>query len=74
MDKDELLVAQKDTTKLARTLEVLQDHKWHCGKHELPGTQHAALIRQLKQQGWQIEKDLRWCDNCQENVTHRRLC
>jgi len=39
-------------TKLAKIFTILADGEWHCGKHELPGTQPAKAIRIIRQQNW----------------------
>jgi len=60
-------------TKLYKAYKVLSDRKWHCGKHELPGTQSAGLVRDLKVRGATIEKKMLPCRVCQEETTHRRM-
>jgi hypothetical protein len=35
-------------TKLAQIFTILSDGKWHCGKHELPGTQPAKAIQIIR--------------------------
>ena len=45
----------KEGTKLAKNFMILSDGKWHCGKHELPGTQPAKAIQIIRQHGFQIE-------------------
>ncbi len=60
-------------TKLHRAYQVLADGKWHCGKHELPGTQSAGLVRELVSRGATIEKKAMPCRFCNEETTHRRM-
>lgn len=60
-------------TKLHKCFQILSDHKWHCGKHELPGTQSAALIRQIVQEGYKVQKETHFCRTCDEKTTHRKL-
>lgn len=63
----------KEGTKLARNFLILSDGKWHCGKHELPGTQPAKAIQIIRQHGFQIENKTYYCSVCQEKTVHRRL-
>jgi hypothetical protein len=60
-------------TKLAKCFTVLSDHKWHCGKHELPGTQSAGLIKGIVDRGHKVEKSMKFCKICNEDTTHRML-
>ena len=46
----------KEGTKLARIFTILADQEWHCGKHDLPGTQPAKAIQIIRQNGYDIEK------------------
>ena len=63
----------KEGTKLAKNFMILSDGKWHCGKHELPGTQPAKAIQIIRQHGFQIENKTQYCSVCQEKTVHRRL-
>jgi hypothetical protein len=60
-------------TKIYRAYQVLSDKKWHCGKHELPGTQSAGLVRELINRGAKIEKASKYCPVCNEETTHRKM-
>ena len=60
-------------TKLAQIFTILSDSKWHCGKHELPGTQPAKAIQIIRQHGFNIENNTRYCDKCKDKTVHRRL-
>jgi len=60
-------------TKLAKLFTTLSDGKWHCGKHELPGTQPAKGIQIIRQHGFTIENQSTYCDVCQDRTVHRRL-
>ncbi|OGX25665.1 MAG: hypothetical protein A3J51_01635 [Omnitrophica WOR_2 bacterium RIFCSPHIGHO2_02_FULL_45_21] len=63
----------KEGTKLAKNFLILSDGKWHCGKHELPGTQPAKAIQIIRQHGFQIENKNQYCSVCQDKTVHRRL-
>ncbi len=63
----------KEGTKLAKNFMILSDGKWHCGKHELPGTQPAKAIQIIRQHGFQIENKTQYCSVCQDKTVHRRL-
>lgn len=63
----------KADTKLAKTFTILADGKWHCGKHELPGTQPAKAIQIIRQHGFEIENVTRYCSICKEKTVHRSL-
>lgn len=60
-------------TKLATIFTVLSDGEWHCGKHELPGTQPAKAIQIIRQHGFSIENNTRHCSVCKDKTVHRRL-
>jgi len=60
-------------TKVYKAYQILRDKNWHCGKHELPGTQSAGLVRDLRGHGANIETKAMPCRVCQEVTTHRRL-
>lgn len=45
-------------TKLATIFTILSDGEWHCGKHELPGTQPAKAIQIIRQHGFQLKMTL----------------
>lgn len=63
----------KDETKIYKTFTVLSDLKWHCSKHELPGTQPAKAIQIIGQHGFKTEKKTMYCEACKEKTVHRRL-
>lgn len=52
---------------------ILQDMQWHCGKHELPGTQPAKAIQIIRQHGYDIENKTILCSTCRDKTVHRRL-
>jgi len=60
-------------TKLAQVFTILADGKWHCGKHELPGTQPAKAIQIIRQHGFSIENKTTLCATCKDKTVHRRL-
>jgi hypothetical protein len=60
-------------TKLAQIFTILSDTEWHCGKHELPGTQPAKAIQIIRQHGFQIENQTIYCSVCGDKTVHRRL-
>jgi len=60
-------------TKLEQIFTILSDGEWHCGKHELPGTQPAKAIQIIRQHGFQIENNTLHCLVCGYNTVHRRL-
>jgi hypothetical protein len=60
-------------TKLAKAFNILSDLQWHCGKHGLPGTQSAGLIREIVAKGYSVEKKSMFCRICDEENIHRRL-
>lgn len=63
----------REDTKTGQTFETLSDLTWHCGKHELPGTQSAALVKRITDIGYEIERTTAHCHTCREETTHRRL-
>jgi len=63
----------KDGTKLNLVYTILLDQEWHCGKHELPGTQPAKAIQIIRQNGFDVENKTIYCPVCDEKVVHRRL-
>jgi hypothetical protein len=60
-------------TKLAQIFTILSDGEWHCGKHELPGTQPAKAIQIIRQHGFKIENNTRYCKVCKDKTVHRLL-
>jgi len=60
-------------TKLEKAFTILSDGEWHCGKHELPGTQPAKAIQIIRQHGFEIEKSTRHCKICKDRTVHRKL-
>lgn len=60
-------------TQKYQILLLLQDMNWHCGNHELPGTQPAKPIQTLIQHGYDIEKKTIFCEVCNSKAVHRRL-
>jgi hypothetical protein len=60
-------------TKLAQIFTILSDGEFHCGKHELPGTQPAKAIQIIRQHGFQIENGTIYCPVCKDRTVHRRL-
>lgn len=63
----------KEGTKLAKAFTILSDGEWHCGKHELPGTQPAKAIQIIRQHGFEIINKSIYCDVCGEKTVHRKL-
>jgi hypothetical protein len=60
-------------TQLAQIFTLLSDGNWHCGKHELPGTQPAKPIQLIRQHGFNIENKNIFCTVCNAKTVHRRL-
>ena len=60
-------------TKLAKVFTILSDGEWHCGKHELPGTQPAKAIQIIRQHGFEINNKTIYCNACEDKTVHRRL-
>ncbi|MBU4311941.1 MAG: hypothetical protein KJ706_04420 [Candidatus Omnitrophica bacterium] len=60
-------------TRLAKIFSILSDGEWHCGKHELPGTQPAKAIQIIRQHGFSIENSTHYCKKCKDKTFHRRL-
>lgn len=60
-------------TNLATIFTTLSDCKWHCGKHELPGTQPAKPIQVIRQHGFDIENKTMLCTVCGVRTVHRKL-
>lgn len=60
-------------SKIDQTFLLLQDMQWHCGKHELPGTQPAKAIQIIRQNGYDIENQTSFCPVCKDRTIHRRL-
>ena len=60
-------------TKIWLIFSLLQDMNWHCGKHELPGTQPAKAIQIIRQHGYDIENKTILCEICKDKTVHRRL-
>jgi len=60
-------------TKLRRIFVILSDQQWHCGKHELPGTQPAKAIQIIRHNGFEVENKTMQCTVCGEKTVHRRL-
>ncbi len=60
-------------TKLAQIFTILSDGEWHCGKHELPGTQPAKAIQIIRQNGFNIINETLYCNICKDKTVHRKL-
>jgi hypothetical protein len=60
-------------TQIYRIFQLLSDGDWHCGKHELPGTQPAKAIQIIRQNGYEIENKKTLCPVCGYKTVHRRL-
>lgn len=60
-------------TKLAQIFTILSDGEWHCGKHELPGTQPAKAIQIIRQNGFNIINKTLYCNSCKDKTVHRQL-
>jgi hypothetical protein len=63
----------KEGTKIFLVFQTLSDGNWHCGKHELPGTQPAKAIQIIRQNGYKIENKTILCSICNDKTVHRRL-
>ena len=63
----------KKETKIYQTFVILSDLKWHCAKHELPGTQPAKAIQIIRQNGFEVENKTFLCEKCKEKTVHRRM-
>lgn len=63
----------KEGTKLAEAFTILSDGEWHCGKHELPGTQPAKAIQIIRQHGFEIKNSTQRCEKCKDKTVHRKL-
>lgn len=60
-------------TQIWQIFTILSDLEWHCGKHELPGTQPAKPIQIIRQNGYEVENKRMHCDTCGYATVHRRL-
>lgn len=60
-------------TKLAKAFTILSDGEWHCGKHDLPGTQPAKAIQIIRQHGFEIKNISQYCIKCKDRTVHRKL-
>ena len=60
-------------TQIYQIFQILSDGQWHCGKHELPGTQPAKPIQIIKQNGYEVEMDRFLCQTCGYKTVHRKL-
>lgn len=66
-------------TKRAKTFDILSDCEWHCASCELPSSQPAKDIQQLRKKGFVFEGDCnmwgeyQYCDSCDSKTVHRRL-
>lgn len=63
-----------------KLFDIMSDLEWHCASCELPGSQPAATIRDLRRKGYDIEtasikfgKKAKMCENCGQLRTHYRL-
>lgn len=73
MNIDNKKIPFKEQTKLYKTFSILSDLKWHCSKHELPGTQPAKAVQIIGQHGFKTEKKTIYCERCKEKTVYRRL-
>lgn len=60
-------------TRLAHIFAILSDGEWHCGKHELPGTQPAKAIQVIRHNGFDVANNMMHCSECGYSTMHRRL-
>ena len=60
-------------TKLEKIFTILSDCNWHCGKHELPGTQPAKAIQIIRQNGFDVINKTMYCEVCKDKTIHRKL-
>ena len=63
----------KEGTKLEKAFTIMSDGEWHCGKHELPGTQPAKAIQIIRQHGFEIKNKTIYCGVCKDKTVHRQL-
>lgn len=70
----------KPGTLAYETFKILSDLNWHCADCELPGSQPAATIRDLRRMGYEIltaaikaDNPPRYCKRCNRKTTHYRL-
>ena len=63
----------REGTRIYEIFQILSDEQWHCGKHELPGTQPAKAIQIIRQNGYEIENQTVFCSVCGYRTVHRRL-
>jgi len=73
MSRSKKEIPFKKETKLYQTFVILSDLKWHCAKHELPGTQPAKAIQIIRQNGFKIENKTIYCKDCGEKTVHRKM-
>jgi hypothetical protein len=67
-------------TNAHKIFELLSDLKWYCAACEMPGSQPAAVIRDLRRMGYKITTSARkgstrprYCPNCRKETTHYKL-
>lgn len=71
----------KKGTQRFNFFEILSDLHWHCANCELPGSQPAATIRDLRRMGYNIisaarkgaNESAKYCKKCKTIRTHYKL-
>lgn len=69
----------KPSTKRGQTFEILSDGEWHCSACELPSSQPAKDIQQIRIQGFKFEGspsmwgEYLYCENCDSKTVHRKM-
>lgn len=68
-------------SQIRQLFDILSDLEWHCASCELPGSQPAATIRDLRRMGYDVksaarkggDEAARYCERCRQIRTHYRL-
>ncbi len=69
----------RSDTNRGKVFEILSDCEWHCADCELPGSQVAKDIQQIRIEGFEFEGspsfwgENRHCENCERKTVHRRM-
>lgn len=74
INEPDMGIGFRPNTKIGKLYDLLSDNQWHCATCEIQSSQPAALIRALREFGYEIETSKRkFCDHCDSRETHRRL-